>query len=152
MHRALSLLLVLAGSTALADAAEEVRQSEVAFAKAFADRDQEAFFRFVADDATFLDARNTLAGKPAVRKAWAGLFAVKTAPFSWRPERVVTNAAGTLGLSTGPVHDRDGKHVGNYSSVWMKQADGTWKVVFDGPGSPPPCPAAAPKQAAPATP
>ncbi len=62
------------------------------------------------------------------------------APFSWKPERVVANKAGTLAISTGPIHGPDGKLIGYYSSVWQKQTDGQWKIVFDGPGSAPPCP------------
>ena len=148
MRRALSLAVLLAGTPAAsADPADEVRQSETAFAKAFADRDREAFFRFVADDATFLGPKETLAGKSEVVKVWARLFAAKVAPFRWAPERVVVSAGGMLGLSTGPVFDRDGKRIGTFSSVWQKRGDGAWKVVFDGPGSPPPCTAIEAKEA-----
>ena len=60
----------------------------------------------------------------------------RQAPFSWGPDRVAVNAAGTIGETAGPVYDADGHHIGNFNSVWVKQADGTWKVLFDGPGSP----------------
>jgi pimeloyl-ACP methyl ester carboxylesterase/ketosteroid isomerase-like protein len=123
-------------SAAHADPVDEVRRAEIAFAKAFADRDQAKFFSFVADDATFLPGLATLGGKDAVVKRWSRFFSGGTeAPFSWGPERVVVNKAGTIGLSTGPVFDTDGKHVSNYSSIWTKQADGSWKVLFDGPAS-----------------
>jgi ketosteroid isomerase-like protein len=119
-----------------AAAAKDVKDAETAFAKAFADRDQAKFFAFVAEDANFLSPNRTLAGKAQVVETWSRFFKDSTAPFSWRPERVVVNGAGDIGLSMGPVLDPGGKHIGNFSSVWQKQKDGAWKVVFDGPGSP----------------
>lgn len=127
-----SLLLM---ALLFAPPADEVRAAETAFAKAFADRDQTAFFGYVLDDANFMGPNRTLAGKSEVVKQWSNFFKDAKAPFSWKPERVVTNAAGDIGLSTGPVYDPAGNHVGNFSSVWQKQKDGTWKVLFDGPGS-----------------
>jgi pimeloyl-ACP methyl ester carboxylesterase/ketosteroid isomerase-like protein len=131
-------ILLLCATPAFADAVEEVRTVETAFAKAFVDRDAAKFFSYVADDATFLSPRQTLSGKPEIVKRWSGFFTDKVAPFSWRPERVVVNAAGTVGLSTGPVVDKDGNQAGIYSSIWEKNAAGEWKVIFDGPGAPSP--------------
>ncbi|HEV7921546.1 MAG TPA: alpha/beta fold hydrolase [Thermoanaerobaculia bacterium] len=132
------LLLAFVAFAALADPVDEVRRAEIAFARAFADRDQAKFFSFVADDATFLPGLRTLVGKQAVVERWSRFFTGGTeAPFSWGPERVVVNKAGTVGLSTGPVFDANGRHVGNYSSIWTKQPDGSWKILYDGPGSDP---------------
>jgi ketosteroid isomerase-like protein len=117
-----------------------VRDAETAFAKAFADRDQAKFFAWVAEDANFLSPGRTLAGKTQVVEAWSRFFKDSAAPFSWKPERIAMNGAGDIGLSTGPVLDAAGKHVGNFSSIWQKQKDGSWKVIFDGPGAPV-CPA-----------
>jgi ketosteroid isomerase-like protein len=90
----------------------------------------------VAEDAHFLSPSKTFSGKASVREGWSGLFKDEKAPFSWKPERVLANAAGTLALSAGPVYDPAGNHVGNYTSTWQKEADGSWKVIFDGPGAP----------------
>jgi pimeloyl-ACP methyl ester carboxylesterase/ketosteroid isomerase-like protein len=136
---ALLLLASVAAGVQAANPVEEVRQAEIAFARAFADRDQARFFSFVADDAAFSSALRTLAGKKAVVERWSRFFATPAAPFSWGPERVIVNAAGTIGLSTGPVFDGEGNISGNFSSIWTKQPDGSWKVLFDGPGSPPAC-------------
>ncbi|MEO8433178.1 MAG: nuclear transport factor 2 family protein, partial [Acidobacteriota bacterium] len=119
------VVLAWAGASAAAGA-DQVRQAETAFAKAFADRDQAKFFALVADDATFLSPTDTLSGKAKVREVWSGFFGDAKPPFNWRPERVVVNGAGDIGLSTGPVLDPAGKHVGNYSSIWQKQKDGSW--------------------------
>lgn len=53
------------------------------------------------------------------------------APFSWDPETVVVLASGTLALSSGPVRNPAGERVGAFNSVWRRQADGRWRIVFD---------------------
>lgn len=131
---ALILVFVLAAFSTFADARDEVRNAELSFAKAFADRDQTKFFAFVLDDASFLGAGGTLSGKKAVVERWSRFFTTPQAPFSWAPDRVAVNAAGTIGLTAGTVFDANGNHIGNFNSTWVKQADGTWKVLFDGPG------------------
>lgn len=138
----LPIALFVLAAAGTAGPADQVRDAEAAFAKAFADRDQAAFFAFVAEDATFLSPTKTLGGKAQVTESWSRYFRDPKAPFAWRPERVVVNGAGDIGLSTGPVFDATGKQTGNFSSVWRKQGDGTWKVLFDGPGAPacPPAP------------
>jgi pimeloyl-ACP methyl ester carboxylesterase/ketosteroid isomerase-like protein len=131
---AVFLLVLVSLPVFAADPAEEVRQAEIAFAKAFADRDAAKFFSFVADDATFLGGLRTLRGRQAVIERWSDFFKGPKAPFSWGPERVSVNAAGNIGLSTGPVFDPNGKLVSNYDSTWIKQPDGSWKILFDGGG------------------
>ena len=127
------LAVTMFASTLLADAAADARQAEIAFAKAFADRDAATFFSFVADDAKFFGSAKTLAGKAAVVEGWSPYLKDAKAPFRWEPARVETNDAGDLAFSTGPVFDAAGNHIGDYSSVWQKQKDGSWKIVFDGP-------------------
>jgi ketosteroid isomerase-like protein len=131
---AAALALSVAATALAADRAEEVRQTEVAFAKAFADRDQVRFWTFVADDAIFLGSKRTMNGKPEIITAWSVYFKDAKAPFSWSPARVFVNKKGDLGLSTGPVLDENGKHILDYTSTWQRQRNGKWKIVFDGPG------------------
>jgi ketosteroid isomerase-like protein len=130
-----SFVLALAAANA-PDPAAQVEAAETAFAAAFADRDRARFFSLVAEEAVFLSPKETLTGKAEVVKGWSRFFEGAAPPFSWRPERVVVNGDGDLGLSLGPIFDPAGKQVGSFSSVWRKQKDGSWKVVFDGPGSP----------------
>lgn len=107
--------------------------AETNFAKAFADRDKTKFFTFVADDAVFMSALGAARGKQKVIERWSRLFDdVPVAPFSWGPERVEVTGDGRIGFSMGPIYDGEGKHSGYYSSIWAKQADGSWKVVLDG--------------------
>jgi len=88
----------------------------------------------VAPDANFLGWR-TLRGKQAVVGGWSRFFEGPVAPFSWGPERVEVTADGKLGVSTGPVYDPKGNYISDFSSIWQKQADGSWKIIFDGPGT-----------------
>jgi ketosteroid isomerase-like protein len=126
------LLLVLALPASAADRTEEVRATEIAFAKAFADRDAKKFLLYLADDAQFLGRRNTMHGKQEVIAGWSEFFKPSVAPFRWQPERVVTNAAGDLGFSSGPVFDEAGVQIGTFTSTWARQPDGSWKILFDG--------------------
>ncbi|HEX2834906.1 MAG TPA: alpha/beta fold hydrolase [Thermoanaerobaculia bacterium] len=123
-----------------ADSVEEVRQAEIGFAKAFADRDPAKFFSYVADDAVFLSQLGAARGKTQVIERWSRFFDKKLAeaPFSWGPERVEVMDGGKSGYSSGPIFSPDGKHLGYFASFWQKDANGAWKVVFDGAGSPPP--------------
>ncbi len=126
------LLLILALSASAADRTEEVRATEIAFAKAFADRDAKKFFSYLADDAQFLGQQKIMHGKQEVIAVWSDFFKTAVAPFRWQPERVVTNAAGDLGFSSGPVFDESGAQTGTFTSTWARQSDGSWKILFDG--------------------
>jgi len=126
----LFLLVFLASPTSAADRAEEVRTTQIAFAKAFADRDAKRFFSYLADDAQFLGRRNTMHGKQEVIAAWSEFFKPSVAPFRWTPGRVVTNAAADLGFTTGPVFDEAGVQIGTFTSTWIRQPNGWWKNPF----------------------
>jgi ketosteroid isomerase-like protein len=134
MRRNLCLLLpvFLALPSSAADRAEEVRATEIAFAKAFAEHNAKKFFSYLAEDAQFLGRRDTIRGKQEVIAGWSEFFKPAAAPFRWQPERVVTNAAGDLGFSSGPVFDEAGAQIGTFTSTWVRQPDGSWKILFDG--------------------
>jgi len=134
----IAVLAFLAASSPVAvraGDADDVRGAEIAFARAFADRDAGRFFSFVAQDARFFSATQVLSGKAAVIAGWSKYLQGAKAPFRWQPERVEANAAGDLAASTGPVFDPSGTQITNFFSIWQKQKDGSWKVVFDAPGS-----------------
>jgi ketosteroid isomerase-like protein len=132
------LLLVLASSASAADRTEEVRATEIAFAKAFAERDAKKFFSYVADDAQFLGRHKIMHGKQEVIAVWSEFFKPAVAPFRWQPERVVANGAGDLGFTSGPVFDEAGTQIGTFTSTWVRQPDGSWKILFDGGSGCPP--------------
>ena len=94
---------------------------------------------FVSEEALFF-GRTLLRGRAAVVEGWAPFFQEREAPFSWEPETVEALASGDLALSSGPVRGPDGQPVATFQSVWWKEADGRWRVVFDkgSPLCPPP--------------
>ena len=53
------------------------------------------------------------------------------APFSWSSAEVEVLDSGTLAHSSGPVFDPHGKQFATFNSVWRRESDGHWKVVFD---------------------
>jgi ketosteroid isomerase-like protein len=112
--------------------ADQVRETEQAFAKSMADRDHAAFVSFLSDEAVFVpDGQPTLRGKSAVAAAWKRLYEGAQPPFSWAPERVEALDSGTLALSSGPVRDPQGKRIGTFNSIWRREPGGQWKIIFD---------------------
>ena len=130
-----------------ADLKEQVRQTEIAFAKTMADRDHAAFAAFLADETVFFGGRGVLRGKEAVATAWKRFYEGPKAPFSWAPDAVEVLDSGTLALSSGPVWDPDGTRSGTFTSTWRREKDGRWKIVFD--KGCPPCECGAAAQPAP---
>jgi ketosteroid isomerase-like protein len=120
--------------------AEQVWAAERAFARSMAERKLAAFAEFIADDAVFFSATTTLRGKAKVIEVWSAYFTDKEAPFSWAPDQVEVLPSGALALSTGPVHDAEGKVVARFTSIWRLEAPNVWRVVFDKGGPPSPGP------------
>jgi len=113
------------------DLAAELRATEEAFARTMADRDHRAFLSFLAEETVFFGRTGEIRGREAVAAAWKPLYEGPDAPFSWQPESATVLASGTLGLTSGPVFAPDGTRIGTFNSVWRREPDGGWKVVFD---------------------
>ena len=137
------------GSDAAAERAariEQVRAVEMAFAKAVMDDKPDAFAALLDEGAVFVSGKNVTRGKAAIVAGWKDFFGPARPYFEWHPEVVELSADGNLGLSRGPwvirTKDKDGKEIeikGLYNSVWQRQADGSWRIIFDAGCSP--CPA-----------
>lgn len=128
-----------AGAQAHPELARQVFLAESSFAATMADRDLAAFGAHLASDAIFLGDQ-PLRGKGAVIEGWREYFAGPTPPFSWRPELIEVLESGDLALSSGPVFRPDGRRTGTFNSIWRRDADGRWRVIFD--KGAPHCPAA----------
>jgi ketosteroid isomerase-like protein len=128
-----ALLIVLSAPPhALANPlAEEVRAAEQAFADSMAQRDFDAFRSFLAEEAVFFSSDGPDRGREAVAARWAAYFEHEAAPFSWAPGQVEVLSSGDLAFSSGPVHDEAGRHIATFHSVWRREGDGRWRVVFD---------------------
>lgn len=116
--------------TGLADAAEEVRLTETAFAKTMADRDFRAFAGYLSNEAIFFSDHSVAHGAVAITAVWKPYFEGSTPPFAWEPDHVEVLASGGLALSTGPVY-AGGKLVGRFNSIWRLDKPHTWHIVFD---------------------
>jgi ketosteroid isomerase-like protein len=129
------LLLCVASGVAgaadnLATLADQVRATEIAFAKTLADRDVKQFRQMIAPDVIWL-ADKPLRGPDEVLTRWQKFFDAAQPPFSWSPELVEVQQGGKLALSTGPVLNAAGKRVGTYTSIWRRERAGVWRIIFD---------------------
>jgi len=133
MLTAVSIAAVAAGAEVAAqtDWTSVVEAREIAFAATMADRDLDAFLTFISPEAVFFNGNEALRGRDAIEGAWAPFFEGRTAPFSWHPDVVEVLASGALALTSGPVRDPTGAVVGRFNSVWRREPDGVWMVVFD---------------------
>jgi ketosteroid isomerase-like protein len=116
---------------------EELRAVETAFARTMAERDSMGFDAFLSEEAIFVGSRSVLRGRGAVSAGWRRFFAGGDAPFSWQPEQAEVLDDGSLGWTSGPVFDPEGKRIGTFNSTWRNEKGG-WKILFD--RGCPPCP------------
>ncbi len=126
----------------LLDLQESLRETETAFAASVANQDWDQFASFIADEAIFV-AGAVQHGKQAILDGWAVFFQEGAPKLLWRPEVVEIQDDGELGMTQGPFTVEqpgpDGtvlSQSGFFNSVWERQADGSWKVIFDA-GCPP---------------
>ena len=124
-------LAAQAPPAALTAFTRQVFVAESSFAATMARRDSVAFAGFVAPDAIFFGEKTVQRGRAAVVERWSRFFTEPAAPFSWRPEKVEVLDSGTLAMTSGPVLDPQGQRIGTFNSIWQRQKDGSWKVVFD---------------------
>jgi ketosteroid isomerase-like protein len=137
-------LLVMMASTALAeesDVAKEVRCTEVAFSRSVENQDKDAFAAFIDEDARFVGNTNASRGRASIVEAWSAFFDEDGPRIVWRPQIVEVLEAGDLAISRGPYRlrslDENGKPVeewGTFNSIWRRNSDGTWSVIFDAGG------------------
>jgi ketosteroid isomerase-like protein len=129
-----TVLLLLAAYATAADRtelAEQVRAAERSFAATMAARDHAAFSKHLAEDAVFFAGDKALHGKAAVAAGWKAFFEPLDPPFSWAPESVEVLESGNLAHSSGPVFNAQGKRIAEFNSIWRREPDGEWRVVFD---------------------
>lgn len=109
--------------------------------KAF-DRDAarglEGWMGWFAEDAQILGQTGVVQGKAALRDVYSKMFAAKEFSIHWWPVHAEVSADGTLGCTFGraKISWRDDKGElqtkdGRYTTVWRRQKDGSYKVVFD---------------------
>jgi uncharacterized protein (TIGR02246 family) len=122
---------------AMAEAA--IRAADAAGLKAAQAKDVAGATANYADDASWLPPHAPIVrGKEAIRSAWTQFLATAGLKIDWQITKVDVSRAGDMAYTLykyemtmdapngSPIHD-SGKDMG----VWVKQSDGTWKIVAD---------------------
>ncbi|MDF2178967.1 nuclear transport factor 2 family protein [Aliiglaciecola sp. CAU 1673] len=125
------LLVLVSFATQATPVADEVKATEQAFADSMANRDFPAFEAFLSEEAIFFSGNGVLRGKQAVAEHWKRFFEEAEAPFSWQPIQVEVLNSGELAHSSGPVFNSKGEEFAQFNSIWRKEKDGQWRIVFD---------------------
>jgi ketosteroid isomerase-like protein len=113
------------------------------FAKATQERRLEGWMEFMADDVVLRRGQN-LVGREAVRTALTPEWANPKHKLNWAPVAAHMAAGGKVGYTwgkwDGEFPDEKGnvtRLTGTYITIWGKQKDGSWKVMWDGGGANP---------------
>jgi ketosteroid isomerase-like protein len=116
---------------------KQLRDADLAFAKATAERRLDGFMEYLAADAAILQDGKTITGTQSLRAFYEPLFANKDFSLSWTPTKAEASKDGTLGYTYGDYEARRGEKTsrGMYLTVWRKEA-GKWKVIMDAGSSP----------------
>ncbi|MGH8061644.1 MAG: YybH family protein [Pseudoxanthomonas sp.] len=125
----------------------QVWQRELDFAKSVADHDPVAFAGFLAANTAFGVSREPTIGREAVTREWQGIIDGTSLKLEWYPAVVTLGGDGRTAYSSGPALYQDPKtgayRHGRYGSVWQREADGEWRLIFDDGVRPEPADAAA---------
>jgi ketosteroid isomerase-like protein len=121
------------------DYRKEIEKTEADFKKYLAEKGVAESFHFFADSAAIIIRGNdSMIKGPDAIKNYYGRPAYKNATVNWSPDGITVSSSGDLAFSYGRYHwvftDSTGKktdYKGNYHTIWKKQADGSWKYVWD---------------------
>lgn len=113
--------------------------ADAAWMKVYAAKDLERSVAFCDEEASMLPPNAPIAtGKEALTKLIGSAFAIPDYTLSWHANKVGVAHSGELGYTSGTydfsLKDPSGKTIsdrGKYLTVWKKEADGSWKVLFD---------------------
>ncbi len=120
-----------------AAAIADIRDADIAFGRATAERGADGWASFFADSGVMVIPGRNVMGRPAIRELMAPELGDTTRSLTWRPVSVEASGRGDLGYSIGRWERtvRAGtdttRRQGSYVTIWRKQGDGTWKVVLD---------------------
>ena len=135
------LLLAVLPMPSLADLEDEVRCREIGFSQSVEDQDHQRFASFIDPDARFVSSEVDR-GRESIAEAWRVFFVGDMPTIKWRPQFVEVLESGDLALSRGPYRIVDTNEQGElteawgtFNSVWRRNSDGEWLIVFDA-GSP----------------
>ena len=117
----------------------EIYQTEKAFEKMALDKGlAEAFYFYADENAVILRENDSIIkGKTALKEYYQNK-PNKNVSINWTPDYIMLSDDGTLGYTYGKylmkIIKEDGsvsESKGIFHTVWKKQADNTWKYVWD---------------------
>lgn len=125
----------------------QVWQRELGFARSVADHDAVAFAEHLHPNAAFGVERETTLGRDRIVAEWQGIIDGSAIKLEWYPDKVTLGGDGRVAYSTGPALYQNPKtgvfRHGRFRSVWQRDQDGAWRIVFDDGNRPEPADAAA---------
>lgn len=129
--------LIFVTSVAFAEVTDDVRCREIAFSRSVENKNIESFRSFLDVDARFV-GRAVDRGPDEISASWRIFFSDGGPNIKWRPQFVEVLVDRSLALTRGPyrmiAEDPDGNPVeswGTFNSVWRKNSDGEWRIIFD---------------------
>jgi ketosteroid isomerase-like protein len=141
---AAAMIFLLAGAAATIgqtshNPEDAIRAADAAWLKTYIAKDVDKSVAACDEQGSLLEPNAPIAtGTTAIRKLIAGDFAMKDYKLVWRGDKVGVARSGDLGYTSGTYDwsytDAEGKSIkdrGKYLTIWKKQADGSWKVLFD---------------------
>jgi ketosteroid isomerase-like protein len=135
------VFLAISAGVALGQAGEKETDSilaaDVAWLEVYQAKDLAKSVAFCDEQASMLAPNAPIAiGKDAIAKLIAEDFAHDN--IAWHADKVGVSRSGDLGYTSGTTgmtfKDASGKtavYKGKYLTVWKKQANGEWKVLYD---------------------
>ncbi len=119
-------------------AASGLIETDRRFDEAAAARGVAGWLEFFAEDATiFPEASSIITGLSLIRQHYEKTH-FSPHGLRWRPLQAHVSKSGDLGYTYGTWELSSGKpgkaHIlakGKYTTIWRRQADGSWKVVLD---------------------
>lgn len=117
----------------------ELRSADQEWMKVFSAKDLDKSVAFVAPNGSVLSPNAPIAtGPDAIRKSFAGFFALPDLKISWTPTIAEGSRSSDLGYTQGTYEltfrGASGKQEsdkGKYVTVWKRQPDKSWKVAAD---------------------
>jgi ketosteroid isomerase-like protein len=135
------VFLVVSAGAALGQASgqetDAILAADAAWLKVYQAKDLAKSVAFCDEQASMLAPNAPIAvGKDAIAKLIAEDFAHDN--IEWHANKVGVSRSGDLGYTSGTTgmtfKDASGKTVvykGKYLTVWKKETDGSWKVLYD---------------------
>lgn len=118
---------------------QEIMEVEAAFSKMSLEEGiPVAFLHFSAEDVVLMRNNSLIIGKEALRARYSDLNPTPGTSLTWKPDFVDVSSSGDMAYTYGQYVYSQTDSLGNvrsdtgvFHTVWKRQADGSWKFVWD---------------------